>query len=62
MSVNSCDSAPLGQAFTLGVQRFNALLTPPQATALSLYRSLGFVETSEPYDDGGVMHVDMRRD
>ena len=38
------------------------IILSAQATALSLYRSLGFVETSEPYDDGGVMHVDMRRD
>ena len=33
-----------------------------QASALSLYKNLGFIETSQPYDDGGVMHVDMRRD
>lgn len=26
------------------------------------YRSLGFAEISEPYDDEGVMHVDMRLD
>lgn len=33
-----------------------------QAAAQTLYQSFGFSTTGESYDDGGVMHIDMRRD
>lgn len=33
-----------------------------QAAAQTLYQSFGFTATGNPYDDGGVMHIDMRRD
>ena len=32
-----------------------------QVDASSLYASFGFLPVSEPYDDGGILHVDMRR-
>ena len=33
-----------------------------QAYLLDFYASLGFVATSEPYDEDGIAHIDMRRD
>ena len=33
-----------------------------QLDLVTFYRRFGFVATSEPYDDFGVMHVEMRRD
>lgn len=32
-----------------------------QMDASALYASFGFQPVSEPYDDGGILHVDMRR-
>lgn len=32
-----------------------------QVDASALYASFGFQPVSEPYDDGGILHVDMRR-
>ncbi|MBX9299216.1 GNAT family N-acetyltransferase [Chromobacterium piscinae] len=32
-----------------------------QVDASALYASFGFQQVSEPYDDGGILHVDMRR-
>jgi ElaA protein len=32
-----------------------------QLSALALYASFGFKQISEPYDDGGILHVDMLR-
>ena len=33
-----------------------------QTDAQALYESFGFGVVSEPYDDGGILHVDMRRE
>ncbi|VEB39712.1 putative acyltransferase [Chromobacterium violaceum] len=33
-----------------------------QVDAVALYQSLGFKPVSAPYDDGGIPHVDMRRE
>ncbi|WP_434656386.1 GNAT family N-acetyltransferase [Chromobacterium violaceum] len=33
-----------------------------QVDACALYQSLGFKPVSAPYDDGGIPHVDMRRE
>lgn len=32
-----------------------------QVDAAGFYQSYGFVQTSAPYDDGGILHADMRR-
>ncbi|WP_293760952.1 GNAT family N-acetyltransferase [uncultured Aquitalea sp.] len=32
-----------------------------QVNAQGLYERYGFVAVSEPYDDGGILHIDMRR-
>ena len=37
-----------------------ALTIGAQVYLREFYRSFGFVEISEPYDDAGVPHVDMR--
>lgn len=38
-----------------------AVQVSAQAHLRAFYGSLGFVDVSDEYDDGGVMHVDMRR-
>ena len=37
-----------------------ALTSGAQVYLTEFYRSFGFIEISEPYDDAGVQHVDMR--
>ena len=32
-----------------------------QLTACGLYQAFGFTQVSDPYDDGGILHVDMLR-
>jgi ElaA protein len=39
-----------------------ALSLSAQAHLHDFYGSLGFVRTSEPYDDDGIPHIDMRRE
>lgn len=37
------------------------IMLSAQTAAQGLYERFGFVAVSEPYDDGGILHVDMRR-
>ena len=39
-----------------------AMMLSAQTDAQALYESFGFGVVSEPYDDGGILHVDMRRE
>ena len=38
-----------------------AIMLSAQASLQRFYEGLGFVVQSEPYDDGGILHLDMRR-
>ncbi|KIA79621.1 effector protein [Chromobacterium piscinae] len=38
------------------------IMLSAQCDASGLYESFGFKPVSEPYDDGGILHVDMRRE
>lgn len=38
------------------------LMLSAQIGAQRFYHRFGFVPVSEPYDDGGILHVDMRRE
>ncbi|MCW3480868.1 GNAT family N-acetyltransferase [Neisseriaceae bacterium JH1-16] len=38
-----------------------ALMLSAQIVAQELYRQFGFEPEGEPYDDGGILHIDMRR-
>ncbi|XLM20795.1 GNAT family N-acetyltransferase, partial [Chromobacterium piscinae] len=38
------------------------IMLSAQCDASALYESFGFKPVSEPYDDGGILHVDMRRE
>lgn len=38
-----------------------AIMLSAQASLQRFYEGLGFVVLSEPYDDGGILHLDMRR-
>ncbi|TCP11379.1 ElaA protein [Crenobacter luteus] len=38
------------------------IMLSAQLAAQRLYQGFGFVAVSEPYDDGGIPHVDMRRE
>jgi len=33
-----------------------------QVSASGFYQAFGFIQISAPYDDGGILHVDMQRD
>ncbi len=37
------------------------IMLSAQTAAQGLYERFGFVAVSQPYDDGGILHVDMRR-
>ncbi|AXE30010.1 effector protein [Chromobacterium phragmitis] len=37
------------------------IMLSAQVEASALYSAFGFEPVSEPYDDGGILHVDMRR-
>ena len=37
------------------------IMLSAQTAAQGLYERFGFVAVSPPYDDGGILHVDMRR-
>lgn len=37
------------------------MMLSAQADKLGFYQAFGFVPVSEPYDDGGILHVTMRR-
>ena len=37
------------------------IMLSAQTAAQGLYERFGFVAVSAPYDDGGILHVDMRR-
>jgi ElaA protein len=39
-----------------------AIMLSAQQDKLGFYEQFGFRTVSEPYDDGGILHVDMRRD
>lgn len=39
-----------------------SIMLSAQCDASGLYESFGFQSVSEPYDDGGILHVDMRRE
>ncbi|POZ63080.1 GNAT family N-acetyltransferase [Chromobacterium alticapitis] len=39
-----------------------AIMLSAQCDASELYSGFGFAPVSEPYDDGGILHVDMRRE
>lgn len=53
----------LGEALQQSVQRFPAVAQKlsAQVSAQALYLGLGFELISAPYDDGGILHVDMLR-
>lgn len=51
-AIAQCRSHYPGKAITLSAQ----------CDAQALYADFGFRPVSEPYDDGGILHIDMRRD
>jgi len=54
----------MGEALRFCRDRFplQQVVLAAQLDLLMFYRRFGFVTTSEPYDDFGVMHIEMRRD
>ena len=40
----------------------SAVMLSAQCDASAMYAAFGFEPVSEPYDDGGILHVDMRRE
>ncbi|OHX13417.1 GNAT family N-acetyltransferase [Chromobacterium sphagni] len=38
-----------------------AIMLSAQCDASAMYAAFGFLPVSEPYDDGGILHLDMRR-
>jgi len=57
-------SALIGEALRFCRDRFplQKIALAAQLDLASFYRRFGFAAISEPYDDFGVMHVEMRRD
>ncbi|WP_047238752.1 GNAT family N-acetyltransferase, partial [Chromobacterium subtsugae] len=39
-----------------------AIMLSAQQDASAMYAAFGFEPVSEPYDDGGILHLDMRRE
>jgi ElaA protein len=57
-------SALIGEALRFCRNHFPSqqIVLAAQLELVTFYRRFGFAATSEPYDDFGVMHVEMRRD